>query len=95
MRFDQGVEEVEKLFLGAVLAAEELYVVDQQEVERPVVALEVVESLVLVRTHHVGDVGLGVDVTDLRGPVALQDVIAERLDQVRCPVPPRRRRTAG
>ena len=82
VRFDEGVEKVEELLLRAVLAAEELYVVDQQEVERPVIALEVVKSLVLVRAHHIGDVGLGVDVTDLRGPVALQDVIAERLDQV-------------
>ena len=33
VRFDQRIEEIEKLFLRAVLAAEELDVVDQQEVE--------------------------------------------------------------
>ena len=65
VRLDQRVESVEELFLGAALAAEELDVVDQQQVERVVVALEIVESLVLVGAHHVGDVLLRVDVADL------------------------------
>ena len=87
VRLDQRVEQVEELFLRAVLAAEELDVVDQQQVERAVVALEVVEGLVLVGAHDVGDVGLGVDVADLRRRVALQDVVADRLDQVRLAEP--------
>ena len=65
VRFDERVEGVEELFLRAALAAEELDVVDQQQVERMVVALEIVEGLVLVGAHHVGDVLLGVDVADL------------------------------
>jgi hypothetical protein len=79
----QRIEEVEELLLRPALAVEELDVVDEQQVERAVVALEVVERLVLVRPDDVGDVGLGVDVTDLRGRIGLQDVVADRLDQVR------------
>ena len=80
--FDERVEQVEELFLRAALAAEELDVVDEEQVERPVVALELVERLVLVGAHDVGHVGLGVDVADLRVGLALQDVVADRLDQV-------------
>ena len=72
VRLDQRVEEVEELLLRAALAAEELDVVDQQQVERAVVALEVVEGLVLVGAHDVGDIRLGVDVADLRRRIALQ-----------------------
>ena len=68
VRLDQRVEEVEELLLRAALAAEELDVVDQQQVERAVVALEIVERLVLVGAHDVGHVGLGVDVADLAPP---------------------------
>ena len=82
VRLDQRVEEVEELFLRAVLAVEELDVVDQQQVERAVVALEVVERLVLVGAHHVGHVGLGVDVADPGAGFAREDVVADRLDQV-------------
>jgi hypothetical protein len=45
VRLDQRVEEIEELFLRAALAAEELDVVDEQQIERAVVALEVVEAL--------------------------------------------------
>ena len=48
-----ALNSVEELFLRAALAAEELDVVDQQQVERAVVALEIVERLVLVGAHHV------------------------------------------
>ena len=82
VRLDQRVEQVEELLLRAALAAEELDVVDQQQVERPVMPLEFVEGLVLVRAHHVGDVGLGVDVADLGRRVLRQDVVADGLDQV-------------
>ena len=83
VRLDQRVEQVEELFLRAALAAEELDVVDQQQVERAVIALEIVERLVLVGAHDVGHVRLGMDVADLRGRILLQDLVADRLDQVR------------
>ena len=83
VRLDQRVEQIEELFLRPALAAEELDIVDEQQVERPVVALEVVEGLVLIGADDVGHVGLGVDVADLRIGARIEDVIADRLDQVR------------
>ena len=96
VRLDQRVEQVEELFLRAALAAEELDVVDQQQIERAVVALEVVEGLVLVGAHDVGDVGLGVDVADLRGRIAAEDVVADApAPGASCRARRRRRRKAG
>jgi hypothetical protein len=65
VRFDQGVERVKELLLSAALPAEKLDVVDQQQIERVVVAFEVVERLVLIRPDDIGDILLGVDVADL------------------------------
>ncbi len=83
VRLDQRVEQVEELLLRAALAAEELDVVDEQQVERAIVPLELVERLVLVRAHHVatrrsrrGCSGC------LRRRVGREDVVADRLDQV-------------
>ena len=84
---DHRVEQVEEFLLGAALAAEELDVVDQQDVERAVVPLELLEALVLVGADDVGDVGLRVGVADLGGRVLRQDVVADRLDQVRLAQP--------
>ena len=83
VRLDQRIESVEELLLGAALVGEELYVVDQQQVERVVVALEFVEGFLLIGAHHVGHVLLGVDVTDacLRPPVG--DLVADGLHEVR------------
>ena len=49
---EQRVEGVEELFLRAVLAGEELDVVDQQRVDLLELALELVHRLVLQRLHH-------------------------------------------
>ena len=95
-RLDQRVEGVEELLLGPALAVEELDVVDQQQVERAVVALEVVEGLVLVGAHHVGDVALGVDVADLGRRVAGRGCRCRSPGSgASCPGRRRRRRTAG
>ncbi len=83
VRLEERVERIEELFLGTRLADEELHVVDEEEVERAVVALERVEALVLVGTHHVGHELLGVDVAHLGFRVALQHLGADRLQQVR------------
>jgi hypothetical protein len=82
-RVGQGLERVEELLLRAVLAAEELDVVDQQQVERVVVALELVEGLALVGAHDVAHVLLGVDVAHARAAVAVDQRVAHRVDQVR------------
>ncbi len=51
----QGVEGVEELFLGTLLAGKELDVVDQQRIHRAVEALELVDRVELQRLDHVGD----------------------------------------
>ena len=53
MRLDQGVEGVEKLLLRTVLAGEELDIVYQQEIERVVIALELVKGFLLIGAHDV------------------------------------------
>ncbi len=93
VRLDQRVEQVEELFLRAALAAEELDVVDQQQVERPVVALEIVERLVLVGAHDVGHVLSRRGCSGSSRPgCCVQDLVADRLDQVRLAEARRRRR---
>jgi hypothetical protein len=82
VRLEERVEGIEELFLRARLADEELHVVDEEEVERAVVALERIEALVLVGAHHVGHELLGVDVAHLGLGVALEDLDADRLQQV-------------
>ena len=82
VRLDQRVECVEELFLGTVLAAEELNVVDQQQIERMVVALEFVERLLMIGAHHVGDVLCRMQITHFGGGVLRQNVIAHSMDQV-------------
>ena len=80
---EQRLEGVEELLLRALLAGEELDVVDQQQVERVVLRLQLVEGLALVVLHHVGDELLGVQVEDARvGPVG-EERVADGVDQVR------------
>ncbi len=57
-------------------------IVDQQQVERVVVALELVERFALVGLDHVGDVLLGVDVADAGARVLQQHEVADGVDQV-------------
>ena len=49
----QGLEGVEEFLLRAVLVGEELDVVDQKEVQRVVLVLELVESLALIGLNHI------------------------------------------
>jgi hypothetical protein len=85
VRLDERVESVEELLLGAVLVGEELDIVDQQQVERMVVALELVERLLLIGTHHVGNVLLGVRIAHSRLLALRGDMVSDRLQQVRLP----------
>ncbi|MCY1509556.1 hypothetical protein D9M68_439050 [compost metagenome] len=71
----QGLEGVEELFLRAVLVGEELHVVDQQQIERVVAFLELIESLALIGLDHIRHELLGVDVENFGiGPVGQQPV---------------------
>ena len=79
---NQRVEGVEEFFLGAVLAGKKLDVVNQQQIQRVVVALEFVKGLVLVGAHDVGHIAFGVDVADFGLRVLLEHVVANGLNQV-------------
>src|SRR5207237_7960359 len=83
MRVDQGVEGVEELLLCSVLAAEELNVIDQQEIERVIVFFESVECLVLVSANYIGYILLGVDISHTCLRVLVMHQIANRLNQMR------------
>ncbi len=47
-----------------------------------VIALELVEGLALICLDHVGDVLLGVDVADAGIGLFVQQLVADRVDQV-------------
>jgi hypothetical protein len=79
----QRLEGVEELLLRAVLAGEELHVVDQQQVQRVVLGLQLVEGLALVVLDHVADELLGVQVQHAGIRPVLQQRVAHRVDQVR------------
>jgi hypothetical protein len=79
----QRLEGVEELLLRALLAGEELHVVDQQQVQVVVLGLQLVEGLALVVLDHVADELLGVQIQHARiGPV-LEQRVAHRVHQVR------------
>ncbi len=61
----QRFERIEEFFLRTCLAGEKLDIVDQQQIERVVIALEVVKRLALIGSNHVAYVLLGMDVADL------------------------------
>src|SRR3990167_5693322 len=63
--FEQGVEGVEKLFLGTLFLGEELNVIDQQCVHRTVEALELVDRIQVQGLDHVRDETLGMQVHHL------------------------------
>ena len=78
----QGLEGVEEFLLRAVLVGEELHVVDQEQVERVVALLELVEGLALVGLNHIRDELLGVDVENLGIGLVGQQLVAHRVHQV-------------
>ena len=82
LALEQLVEGVEELFLRALLAGEELDVVDQQRIERAVRGLELVHRVVLQRPHHVADEALRVHVGDARLRVALLDQVRDGVHQM-------------
>jgi hypothetical protein len=79
----QGFEGVEELFLGAVLAGEELHVVDQQQVQVVVLGLQFVKGLALVVLDDVADELLGVQVQHAGIRVVLEQGVAHGVHQVR------------
>ena len=82
MVFDQRVEGVEKLLLCAFLAGKELDVVDPEEIEGIVAALEVVVGIGAHGSHHVGNVTVGMDVLHAGLGISLQHAVADGMDQM-------------
>ena len=83
----QRVEGVEELLLEALLALEELDVVDEQDVVGAVALLEALDPLVAQRVDEVVDEGLARHVAHARAPGVLGDVLRDGLEQVRLAEP--------
>ena len=79
---DQCFERIEKLFLGAAFAAEELNIIDQQHVQRVVVMFEVIKTLALVGRHHVAHVLFRMNIADAGARLVGHHLVADGMDQV-------------
>ena len=86
----QRVEGVEELLFGAGLAGQELDVVDQEDVGVAVGVLEGAQGLGAERADEVVGEGLGRRVADRGAAAEVQDVVADRVQQVRLAEPGRR-----
>src|SRR5207245_3163975 len=82
-RLHQRVERVEKLLLGAPLVGKKLDVVDQQQVERMVVAFEFIKGFLLVSAYYVGNILLRMAIPDTRLRRLVGQVLADGLPRVR------------
>ncbi len=80
--FEQRVEGVEKLFLGGVLAGEELDVVDEQRVDRAETPLEFVHAFRAQGLDHRADELFRPQVQHLAGGIAFQHQVACRMHQM-------------
>ena len=78
----QGVEGVEELLQGLLLAAQELDVVEQEDVDLAVAVLEAVHVAVGHGGDEVGDELLAGDVLDADAGVELARVVADGVQQV-------------
>ncbi len=83
----ERVEGMEELLLDALLALEELDVVDEQDVVVPVAALEPLDPLVAQGVDEVVHEGLARHVAHRQPPRVLSHVVPDRLEQVRLAEP--------
>ena len=77
--FQQAVEGVEKFLLRALLAGQELHIVNQQCIQHPVAALELIDGVVLQGAHHVGHELLGMLIDHPFVGAALAQHVADRM----------------
>ena len=84
---DQRLEGIEKLFLGAAFPTKKLNIVNEQQIERMIVALEIIKALALIRRDHVSYILLGVDIPNFDGRIICQHLIADRMNQMRLAEP--------
>ena len=82
VRAVQRVEGVEELLLQTLLALHELDVVDEQDVDLPVAALELRGGVGPDGVDVLVEEGLGRDVADLVVAVVLVDVVADGVEEV-------------
>ena len=82
LSLEQRIEGMEEFFLRMLFAGEELNVVDQQRIQRAIGGLELVDAIVLQRSNHIAHEALGVHVGDLRGAIARQDQMPDRVHQM-------------
>src|SRR5688572_13164099 len=87
MAIEERVEGVEELLLRAFLAAEELDVVDQQQVRLAITLPELYQRAVLDRVDEFVDEELTREIHHLRVLLFREDVLADRLHQVRLAEP--------
>ena len=73
---------MEELFLRTLLVGEELDVIDQQRVDRTVVALKLFDGIVLQRFDHVLYEAFRVHVDHFGVGLARHDAVADRVQQV-------------
>ena len=84
---EQRLEGIEKFLLGSFFAGKKLDVVDQQQIERVVFGLQLIECLALIVLDDVGDELFGVQIKHPRlGPIG-QQCIADGVNQVRLSQP--------
>ena len=83
MAVEERVEGVEKFLLGALLAAEELDVVDQEQVRLAVALAEFDQVVVLDRVDEFVDEEFAREIHHLGVFLFAPDVLADRLHQVR------------
>ena len=83
LRVVERVEGVEELGLRAFLAGEELDVVNEQHVDRPIAFAKVEDAVVAHGVDHLVHEPLGRDVGEFQMPIVLQHVVADGVHQMR------------
>ena len=81
-RLEQRVEGMEELLLGALLAGEELDIVDEQGVDRAVVPFELVDAVMLQGLDHLRDEALRVQVDHPGLGIGIEDGVTDGVHQV-------------
>src|ERR1041385_6745986 len=86
MPVEEGVEGVEKFFLGTLLAAEELDIIDQKQIGLAITLPELYEVVMLDRVDEFVDEHLAGEIHHFRA-LFRSDVLPDRLHQVRLAEP--------
>ena len=73
---------MEEFLLGVFLTRKELYVIDQQSIQRSVVALEFVNGVMLQRLNHIRDEAFRVNVNNFSVTFSLSGQVAGGLHQM-------------